>query len=152
MNWQQFREKIYYLDGSLRDIYVPGATKHDWTVWADYVNRKYKTSFYTYETEITEDRINIHQVFANWDGTHEMLSEASVFIDNILVKSYFFTDEEIENDITPSEINSIDDHYKLIEYMSNISKILNKKVILSPENSPEIELIAVNESVVTVNL
>ena len=81
-----------------------------------------------------------------------MLSEASVFIDNILVKSYFFTDEEIENDITPSEINSIDDYCKLIEYMSNISKILNKRVILTPENSPEIELVAVNEGVVTVNL
>jgi hypothetical protein len=149
MNWQQLRDKLYYLDGSLRDIYVPCTTRYDWILWANYVNSKYKTSFYTYETEIREEKINADQVFQIWDGRHDNLSEASIFIDNILVKNYFFTDEAIENDVTPSQINSIDDHCKLIEYMSNISKILNKKVILTPENSPEIELV---EGVVTVNL
>ena len=152
MDWQQLRDKIYYIDGSLRDIYVHGTTKHDWTIGADYVNRKYKTSFYPYGTEIPKDKIDIHQVFEVWDGIHYNLSNVSVFIDDILIKSYFFTDAEIENDITPKEINSIDDHHKLIEYMSDISEILNKKVILTPENSPDIELIAVSRNVVTVNL
>ena len=152
MNWQQLKDKIYYLDGSLRDIYVPVTTRHDWIIWANYVNSKYKTSFYTYETEITEEKINIHQVFEIWDGRQDNSSEASIFIDNILIKCYFFADLEIENDITPIEINSNDDHRKLIEYMSGISNVLNKRVILTPENSPEIELVSVSQGAVTFSI
>ena len=151
MNWQQLQDEIYYLDGSLRDIYVDGTTRHDWIVWADFVNQNYKTSFYSHETDIKQDKINIHKAFEFWDRISEIGATATVFIDRIEINIHFFCEEEIENDITPTEICSIDDHLKLVDYIVKISKVLNKKVVLTPENSSKIELIAVNQEAITIS-
>lgn len=39
----------------------------------------------------------------------------------------------MENYISPKEINCIEDHKKIIKYMSEISVVLEKPVILTPE-------------------
>ncbi len=41
MDFQKLKDKIYYSDGSLRDIYVHNTTKEDWQIWADFVNKNY---------------------------------------------------------------------------------------------------------------
>ena len=152
MNWQQLRNNIYYLDGSLRDIYVHGTTKDDWVKWADFVNQNYKVSFNPVGTNAVENKINVNKAFENcFNSEEDDCSIATVFIDDILIQIYFFVSEEIENDITPVEINSVDDHNKLIKYMIGVSKTLNKKVILTPESMPEKELISVYLEEVTVN-
>jgi len=150
MDWQRLRDSIYYLDGSLRDIYIHRTTKEDWLIWSDFVNQNYKVSFYSYKTDVKQDKIDIYSVFEFWDSINESGATATVFIDQIKINVHFFSEEEIENDITPTEIDSIEDHTKLVDYMIKISKALDKKITLSPENSPEIELIAVNRKVVTI--
>jgi hypothetical protein len=153
MNWQQLRNNIYYLDGSLRDIYVHETTKDDWIKWADFVNQNYKVSFNPVGTNIVEDKIDINKAFENCFNSEDgECSIATVFIDDILVQIYFFLEEEIENDITPVEINSVDDHNKLVNYLTGVSKALNKKVILTPESGPEEELISVYIDEVILNI
>ena len=152
MNWQILKDKIYYWDGSWRDIYVHNTTREDWQIWADFVNKNYKTSFHIYATEVREEKVDLTKIFEYWSGTQENLSTATVYIDNIQVNAHFFTDEEIENDITPAEIKSIDDHNKLMNYMTNISKALNKTVVLTPENQADIVLISVDKDEIKINL
>jgi hypothetical protein len=82
----------------------------------------------------------------------ENCSTATVYIDNIQVNAHFFTDEEIENDITPNEINSMDDHNKLMDYMTRLSKVLNKTVVLTPENKSDFVLISVDKDEIKINL
>jgi hypothetical protein len=151
MTWQQLQNGIYYVDGSLRDIYVRQTIKDDWLVWADFVNQNYQISFYTCGEDIKQDKINIYKVFEHWDCINKNLSTATIFIDNIKINVHFFSEQEIENDIAPTEVRSLNDHVKLVDYMVKVSGALNKKVVLSPENSPEIELIAIYHKVVTVN-
>ena len=67
-------------------------------------------------------------------------------IDNIQINNHFFTDTKIENDISPAQINSLQDHEKIISYMTNISNVLNKPIILTPENEPETILIKVSNN------
>src|ERR1700743_2724377 len=106
MNWQQLRNNIYYLDGSLRDIYVHGTTKDDWVKWVDFVNQNYKVSFNPVGTNAVENKINVNKAFENcFNSEEDDCSIATVFIDDILIQIYFFVSEEIENDITPVEIN-----------------------------------------------
>jgi len=152
MNWQKLEENIYYMDGSLREIYIHGTTKNDWFVWAAFVNENYKTLFYNSENKEIDDKIDITKAFEYLEDPDKGRCHASIFIDDIQVQAYFFAEEEIENDISPVEIKSVDDHLKLANYMINLSKLLNKKVILTPENSPEIELIIVSCNDVKVNL
>ena len=68
-----------------------------------------------------------------------------MFIDKIQINAHFFDDTEMENDIDPREFNSIEDHNKLLKYMSDISNLLDKEVILTPENEHETILFKVNK-------
>ncbi len=104
MEWPELKEKIYYEDGSFRDIFIPGATADDWKLWADFVNNNYKVSFTIYEGEITTDKVDFEKVLAFWNGSLDSCIDANVFIGDIIVKAYFFSDDEIENDIIPKEI------------------------------------------------
>ena len=150
LDWQYLKEKVYFLDGSLRDIYVHNTTKEDWQKWADFVNTRYKTSFYIYETKVKEDKVDLSKVFEYWNGIHKCGSTATVCIDNIQVNAHFFTEDEIENDIAPSEINSIEDHFKLMDYMSKLSKLLDNTVELTPENEAGYVLISVDKDEIKI--
>jgi len=152
MDWQKLEENIYYLDGSLRDIYIHGTTKDDWFVWSNFVNENYKTLFFNSENKEIEDKIDVTKAFEYLEYPDKSRCHASIFIDDIQVQAYFFAEEEIENDIMPTEIKSIDDHIKLVDYMIKLSHLLNKKVILTPENTPEIALITVNYNDVKIDL
>jgi hypothetical protein len=152
MDWQKLKEKIYYLDGSFRDIYIHNTTKEDWIIWADFVNENYKTSFHTYGTEVRGNSVDLNKIFEYWKGALDNCSTATVFIHSIQVNAHFFTEKEIENDITPKEFNSIEDHKNLLKYMSEVSKALNKRVELPPENNPEFILISVDSDEVKINV
>lgn len=151
MDFQKLKDKIYYSDGSLRDIYVHNTTKEDWQIWADFVNKNYKTSFHIYETEVKEDKVDLSRIFDYWNGLHDNCSTASIYIDDIQVNAHFFDDIEIENDISPKEIKSIEEHKKLLNYMVGLSNALNKKVILTPENEPNVVLISVDNGKVSID-
>lgn len=152
MDWQLLKDKVYYWDGSWRDIYVHNTTREDWQIWADFVNTNYKTSFHIYDTEARKDKVDLAKILDYWNGIKENCSTATVYIDNIQVNAHFFTDEEIENDITPNEINSMDDHNKLMDYMTRLSKVLNKTVVLTPENKSDFVLISVDKDEIKINL
>jgi hypothetical protein len=151
MEWQELRNKIYFQDGSLRDIYIQDTTQNDWKLWTEFVNAQYKVSFTIYEGDITTEKIDFDKVLEFWSGSLDSSIAATVFVGDILVKSYFFCEEEIENDITPKEVTSVDDHNRLIDYLKGVSKALNKRVILTPEMEPETILILVEHDDVTMN-
>lgn len=65
-DWRTLKNKIYFEDGSLRDIYVFGTDIHDWRKWADLVNEKYKVEFYDAKTELTKDKIDFGTIEECW--------------------------------------------------------------------------------------
>ncbi len=144
MNWVTLKDKVYYLDGSLRDIIVSNTTKDDWKIWVDFINKNYKTSFYVYETEKATDKIDYSKMLDYWNGKTDCAAMITIYLDNIIIKCNFFDPQEIENDIAPKEFISIADHKLLMTYMKGLSKVLNKKVILTPENSKEVILLSVD--------
>ncbi|RYE37344.1 MAG: hypothetical protein EOP48_28900 [Sphingobacteriales bacterium] len=145
MNWKELRDKIYYQDGSLRDIYIKDTTQEDWRKWVDYVTANYPVAFTTHDGDVTSDKIDFSKVVDLWNGSLDSSISATIHVGGILVKAYFFSDEEIENDITPKEVNTLDDHNGLVEYLMGLSKALKKNVVLTPENEPETTLISVYE-------
>ena len=154
MTWQQLRDNIYYLDGSLRDILIKDTTRDDWAIWVDFVNTEYKTALHIYETDVIEEKIDIKKVFKLWEDVHNVRLAATVFINEIKIQAYFFDEKEIENDITPKEINCMADHQMMVDYMIGLSNALDKTVILTPENMSEgeFEFISVTKGVVTINM
>lgn len=154
MNWDILRSKVYYLDGSFRDIYVFDTSRDDWQKWIDYVNNNYRVTFYNGLTDKFEANINPSIVFSFWDGKTDLTCNASVHLGKIIVKCYFFCDFEIDNDIQPEEIENLEDHNTLIEYLQNVSKLLGKKVILTDEGNSILkkELVTISEEEYRINV
>ena len=148
MNWEKLKDKIYYRDGSLRDIYVLKTNMEDNKKWADFVNEHHIVKWFNGLTQTDEAKIDFEVIKGYLKRDHDLCSSASVFIDKIQINNHFFIDTEIENDISPKEINSLQDHERIINYMISISKVLDKPIILTPESEQETVLIKVTNDVV----
>jgi hypothetical protein len=144
MNWQELKETVYYWDGSWRDIYIFGTTREDWEKWVEYVNDNYKIDWYNGKTNKDESKIDFSVISDYWDGNPDLGSTANLYVGNLQINAHFFDSGEIENDIDPREFNNVEDHEKLIKYLTDLSKILSKQVILTPENEHETILLTVN--------
>jgi len=143
MNWDKLKNKIYVWDGGWLDIHVHNTTRSEWQKWVNYVNQNFKIEWYNCKTEIGEAKIDFSVIEEFWDGCHDFILTAKVFIEDIQVNVHFFDETEIENDIDPREFKTIDDHNNLIDYLKKLSNILNKEVIVTPENCPEIILMKI---------
>lgn len=151
MNWKTIKENIYFEDGSLRDIVIYNTTKDDWKKWVDYVTTNYNVSTCEYETDTTKDSIDFGYILDFWAGNNECNATTSVALDKTVINAHYLTELYFENDIDPREVTSEQDHNSIMKYMTDISKLLNKKVIMILENSPEIVLVTVDQDVVTIN-
>jgi len=146
MNWTELKEKVYYWDGSWLDIYILRTSLEDNEKWTDYVNENYRIEWFNALTQADENRISFDVIKEFWNGNQDLCSTAKVFIDKVQINNHFFTDTEIENDIDPREINSMEDHERVIKYMTDLSKLLDKPLILTPENEQETILIIVSKN------
>ena len=139
MIWEKIKTDIYYSDGSLRDIYVLDSTIEDWKKWIGFINENYQVKFEYFDNQGNkkiESKINFDEVSKYWNNYENSIS-AEFLVGEVLLKCYFFSIDEIENDFFPEEVKTIEQHNLIIEYLKSISKILNKEVILTPENYSE---------------
>ena len=139
MIWEKIKTDIYYSDGSLRDIYVLDSTIEDWKKWIDFINENHQVKFEYFDNQGNkkiESKINFYEVSKYWNNYENSIS-AEFLVGEVLLKCCFFSIDEIENDFFPEEVKTIEQHNLIIEYLKSISKILNKEVILTPENYSE---------------
>lgn len=151
LEWDKLEKEIYYQDGSLRDIYILDIDPGDWGKWVDYINYNYVVSWYNGKTGIEEGQIDFSVINGYLNGEHDLCSSANIYIGSIQINCHFFSNSEIENDIDPREITSIAEHEKIIKYMTDLSVIIKKDIILTPENEPSNILIRINTSSLTIN-
>jgi hypothetical protein len=145
MTWEELRSEVYEVDGSWRDIYVLNATRADWLKWANYVNNNLTLFWNDTESSYSQtlNKIDLETIVRHFDS-QQFHSSARVIINDIVVNAHFFTENEFENDIDPSQIQSMNDHNSLMDYMQAISRLLNKEVILTGENNPGYALIKIS--------
>jgi len=135
MHWQELKDKIYFEDGSLRDIYVLNTTKTDWKKWVALVNEKYIVEFYDAKTDSTSDKIDLKIVEKYWESNDRETIQAKIKLNSIIVMCHFFDDSEIENDIDPSDFKSQVDHANFVGYLDDIAAVLRKEVYVTVENT-----------------
>lgn len=139
---------IFEPDGSLLDIYVQETTLGDWLTLVDFLNMNYKVKYVPNSGEKLQDSINKDYITAYLlDTTGELeVTTVSVFADNLTFNCHFFLQDEIEFDVDPKEFKGQKDFETVIAFMTAVSKILNKEIILTPEGSPNIPLITLDSS------
>jgi hypothetical protein len=143
-NWNNI-EWIFEKDGALRDIYVQNSTISDWEKAVDLLNSEYKLTFGVYEDNLTNkiDFGYVKTMFADETGELETKS-ATIDLSGIVVKCFFFLENQIEFDINPTEIKTESDFNKITDFMKSISSKLEKQITLCGENQPEFPLIKID--------
>lgn len=143
-NWSKAKW-IFESDGALRDIYVQDVNESDWEKLIEYLNSEYSLEF-GMDKERKSSKIDFDFVQKMWNDETGKLETKSLTIDlnGILVKSYFFCPEQIEFDLKPSEIKSLSELSRILEFMTSISKVLKKQVTLAGENQVEFPLIKID--------
>ena len=141
-NWEEIKW-IFEPDGTLRDIYVENVNIEDWKILIDYLNANHILKYGpSNDNKIVNKADKDYLIKLLSDETGEMeLKTLSIIVENIIINTHFFTIDEIEFDIEPQEINSETDYEKLLSFMNEISKILNKPLILTCENQIDFPLI-----------
>jgi hypothetical protein len=150
MEWEKLKDKIYYWDGAWLDICVKDTSVDDWKIWIDYVNSTYNVSFNNGKADRKEDKISFDVVSDYWAGTTDLMSDAVIKVGEVNIKCHFFDDTEIENDLDPGEVASIEEHNLLVRYITDISNLLKKPVFITPENTHEFIHISVDKGEVKI--
>ncbi|SFW60221.1 hypothetical protein [Cellulophaga fucicola] len=143
-NWRNI-EWIFEKDGALRDIYIQNTTISDWEKVVDLLNSEYKLTFGVYEENLT-DKIDFEFVkimLADETGQLETKS-ATIDLNGIVVKCYFFLENQIEFDINPTEIKTELEFNTITYFMKSISSKLEKQITLCGENQPKFPLIKID--------
>ena len=150
MKWEDLKYNVYHEDGSLRDIYIRNVTHEDWKNWVEFVNAKYPIDFKIGNAH-RGNKIDFDLVTSYWQNREQECLSASIDLGNIILNTFFFDKEEIDNDLAPAEIKSLEDHYKLLRYLSNISILLGRQVELTEESYQKTRqvLMAVDKDKVT---
>ncbi|MDO6745554.1 hypothetical protein Q4553_13375 [Tenacibaculum soleae] len=143
-NWENIKW-IFEKDGTLRDIYVQNIEISDWEKLIELLNSEYKISYGNNEENFSNqiDLDYVKKMFADETGELE-IKFARIDLNGILIVCHFFLEDQIEFDISPSEIKSINELNLILEFMKSVSKKLNKEITLCGENQPEFPLIKID--------
>jgi hypothetical protein len=135
LSWDELKQHVYASDGSLPDTYVLGTTEDDWCRWSDFVNATYRVLFRD-TAEGEHNTIDIAAVQAYWKGDHQgNIPFASIFVGRVRVNCFFLSDECIDGDIDPRDIHSVEDHLQLLHYLTSLSHLLGKRVVMLCEGT-----------------
>lgn len=135
ITWEELKDRVYFEDGSLRDIYIRDMGPAEWKSWIDFVNSKYRINFGVGDLEL--NRIDFDKVKHYWADTNGEYPRSSFFVCNIEVHGYFWDKEELEMDFKPKDIGSMTEHRLLVEYLTEVSKLLNRSIELTEEKYSE---------------
>ena len=144
-NWKDIKW-IFEPDGALRDIYVQKASLNDWRKVIDLINEKYKVNYgdtgeYKDTNQVNKDYVIEYLT----DETGEIESKsASISLGKIRINCHFFLEDQIEFDIDPKEVNSIEDFELIEDFMLEISKSIDNQITLTDENNPKFPLIKID--------
>ena len=130
ITWEDCRE-AFKEDGSLRDIYVKGASVADWErLFRFLVDGEFNLS-YTRDAKPANLPSHAAQILQDRSSSHNLM----ISIGNLTPNCHFFTEEEIELDIDPHEVHSQLELDLILSFMRNLGTLLSKEVILTEENS-----------------
>ena len=136
--WDDVRE-WFQPDGSLLDAYVFDTTVGDWQAFVDLVRSKGWWFAYSEDGRPRRLPARVEDVFAR-RGEMVLLLQVRP-APEVLVNVHFFTDEEIEVDFSPEELQGQERLDLLCSFLRAVGRRLGKPVILTPESSPDRPLI-----------
>ena len=137
---------IFEYNGSLRDIYVQDISLDDWRKLIDFLNDTYKLKYGITGEEKDSKQIDKDYIIRYLtDNSGEMESKSvTIDLDGVNINCHFFLPDQIEFDIDPREIKSIEDYKKIEGFMISVSDALSNQVTLTGDNEIKYPLIKID--------
>jgi len=120
-------------DGSLRDIYIAPATLADWRAIYPLL-RDFPAVEFSVDGVVQPPPATVEQAFAVRRSASPVLRFR---VGRALVVFHFFSEEEIECDVSPREITSQTDLNALLGFVRQLGDTTHKRVLITPENDRE---------------
>ena len=148
-SWKEIEWVFENDHGTCRDIYVQETTLSDWEKLIDLLNDKYPTCFDLSDGQRIPSKIDkeyvINYLKREIDEEYDSKSVA-IDLSGKEIRTHFFQIEEIDFDIDPDIITNNDDLKDLLDFMSDVSKHLDKPIILTPETCPNFPMIKIDSN------
>lgn len=125
----------FELDGSLLDAYVFDVSMADWQHVIDVVRAQRWRLDYTVGGSSQPLPQQSSDIFAARGDASTTLTIWPT--PDIAVNTHFFSDDEIEFDFEPGELQGQDPLDVLCAFLRTIGGTLNKPIVLTPENNPD---------------
>jgi hypothetical protein len=135
LSWKELKQYIYPSNGSFPDIYVFNTSYDDWRRWSVLVNTIYPVRFRNTNQQ-EHARIDMEVVLAYWQG--DRLGDmpfASIWVGRVQINCFFLAEDRLDGDINPQDIQSVEDHQALLKYLSNVSHLLGKEIVMLDEGT-----------------
>jgi hypothetical protein len=135
LSWEEVKQYIYPSGGSFPDIYVLHTTYDDWRKWGAWVNATYPVRFRD-TSQQEHARIDMEAVLAYWQGDRlGAMPFASIWVGKVQLNCFFLAEDSLDVDINPQDIQSVEDHQVLLKYLSNVSYLLAKEIVMLDEGT-----------------
>jgi hypothetical protein len=136
MKWQDYKDEFEF-DGSWRDIYVFTTDVSDWQRLIDFL----RSGVYEYSCTLGGEEATLPSYAREmFEAGYEFRPLLSVNVGSVVLNCHFFTEEEIEFDLDPREIKGELQAEQVFAFMRRIGRILDKEVILTPENAQNVAI------------
>ncbi|WP_088071920.1 hypothetical protein [Gottfriedia luciferensis] len=134
--------QIFFVDGSLRDIYVFNVDLEEWQRLYELIqSTTWDIILYKNGQKSENEDTTIYKLFKEKENHSIMMT---INIKGIFINCYFFSSTEIEFDIDPKEVKGVSDVEIVFDFMKKISKVLGKESILTVESDPDNPLVTVH--------
>jgi len=120
-------------------MYVFNMSRDDWEKFLSVASSRNPT--YSFDGE-AQSLPSVGRLFAEKGGSHLL----AIQVGSASVNCHFFVDSELELDIDPREVRSASQHDQLLEFAEAIASILQKPIVVTPENTPETPLLSFEPS------
>jgi hypothetical protein len=124
-------QRVFYIDGSLRDIYVVGTSEQDWQALLTYLRVSPYPLEYLLDDEVRPLPDHAVDILSIRDEHSPLLR---VDQQRLGLNCHFFIPEEIELDLDPKDFQTAQQVSYLLDFMRTIGRVVNKPIILTGEN------------------
>jgi hypothetical protein len=133
--WVSVKDEFEW-DGSWRDIYVLDTGPEEWRCFLELVYQNPSEINFYIDGEMTDQPppVSIAEALSIREK-----AAPTLFVNKsgLIFACHFFTDEEIELDIDPRQVDCEDRYKILIGFCQDLSLAVSRKVIVTPENIQE---------------
>jgi len=141
VDWQKAAAEFEW-DGSLREIYVLGATLQDWNKVLEFIRRLSPAATYFEDNVVVTMPHNVEHILEK--RNQGIGTRLDFMVSSFLLQSHFYvapSESDIDFILDPRELKNMDGLKRLVDFMEQLIILTKKRVVLTHEGTKDCRII-----------